>query len=410
MKSILDFYGRVASDEHPVVAYTFFVSAILLFIYTSVFLTYTYLFRELDRISAKAQLPTLGCKTLLLVFALLYSPVFTVHRDIKIREAVWHNTALLSLTVFSGICILFKPKKERVCLSSTRHTIFFQSLGTLSSPLLGVYYILSSYGSTFLFTIYAFYSVIFIQKGKNNDIQVFPAEDDRQTVLKTVFDNVLVGSEERNRRPWLSILTSSLAMGNLVYYTFLEKRYPSQILCIVLFCLGASVSLKSKKHKWFKNAYTFLCTCILLKSISEKFYMLLLSTSPGMINTPAGYIMLNTLRLAFPVLVVVSTGVGMGRYKLCFSLAISITIHIFLFQKALIMLLREEVYQLVLLDRTTMYSLVFTIISTMLLFINNEIRSGLFETEVGVLLIVLFLLYIMCLLGHSTPSKFNINE
>lgn len=394
MKSILDFYEKALSDENPVRGYAFFCASSLLFVYISAFVGHTYLFHELDKIAIKTKYPTIGFKTLLLIGGLLYSPVITIRRDLLIDESVWLNLSLLCLTVCGGLIIIFKPMKERACIDSTRFTLTFQSVGTMTYSLVGLSkMVISSYSSVF-FLVYLVYVSVLVNAGKTDSIFMVPSVTRKDTAVKRLFDKILADSEDSTRMKWISLVVSPVVIGSLVYFTFLSSS-TGWVGCMGVFFVGALVSLRSKKNSLVRNIYTFITACIIIKSLGENFYILLYSIFPDIIGTWPGYIFLNTIRLGFPIKIVLLVGMMLRRYKLCFSLSISMAIHVFLFMKPLIILLDPNPTST---DRTNIYavaSLIFTSTSNILLFANNELRRGLFEIEVGIILILLYCIYIL---------------
>ncbi|KAI5160092.1 hypothetical protein NEAUS03_0864 [Nematocida ausubeli] len=403
MDTLLDFYEEILSKDAPFQTYSVLSISVVLFTALCIFITNTCIFSELDKITAKIGYSTVGFKSTLLLFGALYAPVITSLQDIQLGDAVWHHTIVFSITVLCGFCILLKRGKKRVCEESVRHIIFFQTIGTLASPMLGIYPMRSSYSSIFLFALYLIYIVLFSTHRKEVHINLLIDQTTRMPFLASVVDKILNRSKEGSQKEWVSILVSSVTMGTLVGRTFFGKD--SILLGIGVFLVLSIFSMQTKKTSLFRNAYSFTCACIILKAVSIHIYSVLRVLFSTAYMTYLGYILITNIYLLFPFCVILAVGMAQKRYKLCFTTALSMPIHVFLFQKAVWPYVYTNPHHLLVLDRITLYSIVFIAISTILLFANNEIRSGLFEVEVGGILLSLYVVYILCILCHPTLSK-----
>ncbi|OAG29173.1 hypothetical protein NEIG_01458 [Nematocida sp. ERTm5] len=396
MSALLDIYKRILSPDTPTQTYSLLTVILSIFIGVSVFISNTYIFSELDKIASKLGYPTIGLKSIIALIGLLYSPITTILPDLNLGESVWYHSSVFSITALAGFCIIFKKKKERIYSDSIRHTIFFQTIGTMASPIVGLYSIITSYSSVVLIVLYSVYFMLFTTKGKDYGLYLHTESSTEKSLMERTFNRIINKPSDSTNNRWINIIISSTTMGSLIGITFKDMYYiPLYIAALFILCI---LSLHSKKTSYFRNMYSLGCSCIIIKGISKHITSIIKVILSNMHKKYTGYIIINNIYVLFPIMMVILVGMFNGRYKLCFSIAISLPIHVFLLQKSIIPYVNTSENAVV--DRSSLYSLVFTVISTILLFINNEIRTGYFEIEVGIILIMLYIIYIFCILNH----------
>ncbi|KAH9385682.1 uncharacterized protein NEMAJ01_0578 [Nematocida major] len=402
MNTISDIYREILSKDNPLQAFSFLAIESIFLIYTAAFAVRTHFFGSLDRVSVKMKYPTVGCKTVISLIGLFCGPMVVPSEDWIFLESAWNNSSIVCLALLVGACIVFKPKKERACVESVRHAIFFQSLGTMASPLMRVNFLLGAYGSIVLLLVYTVHTVILIQRADSTQASTECIESRKNSLFKRVLDLVVCSAKEECS-PNLGMFVSPVVMGSVICCTFLSLCIKSLFLSVsALFALCAFVR-HTKKTSIFRCAYTLACICVLLRCASEHLYLAFSCAFPEIKVHPFVRLSLATARLMLPTSVVIAVGIWMGKYMQCLSIGLSLPIHYMFFQRSIFNLAMKNQNSIPLVNRTSPCTLIFTVISTMLIFLNNEVRTGLFEVEVGALLILLYFIYFTCLVFCPIP-------
>ncbi|KAI5180716.1 hypothetical protein NEOKW01_1000 [Nematocida sp. AWRm80] len=389
-------YHYIKGSNVDVSSISFVVMGSTILLYFMWYICRMHIPYRVDRISESTKKDSLGTKGCILGSVMgVFPRPFLMNRVPSTSCSIlgYNVSALTVMCILGGCSIIGRRSRERMERVTCQTGIFFL--------MISIFLILWSMVTTNvilkrLVAILVYSGYLFTLTGKGKYLENISSAETR-TVEKKIFpmstliDGILL-DESKSRYTFLLYMVSPIVSGASFYYTFLYTYSFWVLLLIVsLLAIGLVVDMSVEKSGIIKEAHRLVLSVLWTRILSQQIFYLLSGILP---NTSKMHyfvdLSLETLRDTLPILGVGLSMVVQKRFKLCFLLSLTGTIGILVLGTARLV---SESYKLEATLIASIYAIVFIITSTMLIFINNEIRAGMLEVEVGIGLITLYALY-----------------
>lgn len=372
----------------------------------SFFVAHRYIVFSVDRMTKALKIPTDGARAAIVSLGMLNLPISLIVSDRKAGERfsseIICNSVLGVFMCGTGVSILF-GKKQRVSLEITRHAILFLTVINLLWMLLDLRPDYSKAAGSILLCLYFIHLNQIIEMGpinitENEQMRVIRAF----SCIKKVGDCFMSATDIEKCPSTLSFFVSPFAMLSALVLSFGRRKSGAYTtICFLSLAVSAFLYAFARKRKTVSSIYTFICASVWMNifslCIAKAFFWIVSEEAIEESQIFSG--MFFSWKYIFPSFIIILSLLLQKRYKLAMCLCFSLAIHNSLCNHGIYLIMRtgHNLY----ISMKSKYSVVFLVTSIILLFMNSEIRTGLFEKEVGVLLLCLYILFIICSLYIS---------
>ncbi|KAI5189962.1 hypothetical protein NECID01_0757 [Nematocida sp. AWRm77] len=363
---------------------------------------YRYILRPLDFLCKKWKKDTIGTKSLILSFLLGSFPFWDFKfaeetPNDKIFKTVIDGSSFVCISLIAGLAVVLKKERERNVKECMQQCLFFLSGSMFIIPWMHANKHMKTCG-VFLLMMYTSHVTGLSVKGKvfepsSSDLSGF--EKLKLHGAARVLDFFMGVKEDFYASSTISLFASSFLLGSAgcLAVSSLSLNILAIITALSL-CMSCALKIGSKAGTYRRSLYLVVCCISWLKLFSLHLgtaLAYLIQHKAQLITSDKGRL-LDIGKACFPILCTTIALVQQNRYRLCMIFVLNCTLHHTLYTNGLLYLTRESTAAVY--TEHSVQSAIFLMISTILLFFNSEMRSGMLETEIGCILIFLFSIFI----------------
>lgn len=381
-------------------------------LYAGLYIAHRYLPSSLDRLGEKWNRDTVGAKSLMLALLLGCFSFFELAAVDKLSEKVFKSvvdgSGFVCISLIAGLSIVCKKQRERNVKECMQQCLFFLSGSMFTIPWMHANRHMRLCG-VFLLSMYGCHVLALSPKGKVPEAPParLPSFAGSRRATRGV-DFLLGAKEGLQTSSALSLFVSSLLLCLAGHQVFLPlSLYALALLGAAALGITAALTIGSKAGATRRTFYLLAAAISWLKLLAGFFKLslayLVQDKAQLMLEDKGG--LLEIAKMCFPVLCVAAGLVRQNRYRISMIFVLNSVLHYTLYTNGILYLTKEtsaETY-----TEYSRQSAIFLMISTLVLFLNNEMRSGMLETEIGCILIFLFFVFIFYYIYFVTEYSFR---
>ncbi|KAI5172362.1 hypothetical protein NEFER03_1476 [Nematocida sp. LUAm3] len=372
---------------------------LLLFLYLIVYITHRYMLFTVDEISSLSGRKTNGFKASLLSFGLSLNAISLILHDQKVlgkySTLAVGGSFVSNMLLCLGTAIILNRKRERIDVELVRQSLFFVIFTMILIILIGARSMNFSSIGYFVVFVYICHAFLLGDKDTYSKETEGPPRSFLKGDLLHVSSDFLFGFGGKNKK--CSRLSSIISRAFFVLgWVLLFKDFnPNAYTVITLIGWSFLTFMLGKESLLFSSIHTFLCSSVWLCLLADITFSIIFSLIDLSIYNDQTVAYAYTTKYICLPFILIATGAYRGRYREVGGFAITHAVQNTLALYAMLLLANQS--YLLIMTRHISYVIIFLFCSIIPVFINNEIRSGLFEIEVGLLMYVLYGLYLICL-------------